>query len=145
SSLMVLPGCGRKGSHDHDHDHDHAGHDHHDHGHGHMHVAPHGGTVVMLGDEAFHLEFVRDAAEGTLTAWVLDAHLENFIRIPATEIPLIAVVEGTPQALALAAVANPATGESVGDTSEFRAQAEWLKTADLFETIVPAITVRGAT
>ena len=137
---VILAGCGRQDSPE----HDHAGRDH-DHGHGHEHVAPHGGTVVVLGDEAFHLEFLRDATEGALTAWVLDAHMENFVRIPAREIPLIAVVDGTPHPLSLFAVSNPATGETEGDTSEFVGQAEWLKTAGLFETILPSITVRGVT
>jgi hypothetical protein len=138
---LFLTGCGRHASHDHDHDHA----EHAESGHGHAHVAPHGGTVVVLGDEAFHLELVRDGADGTLTAWVLDAHLENFIRIEAREIALIAVAGGTPQALSLFAVSNPATGETEGDTSEFTGQAEWLKTAGEFEVVVPSITVRGVT
>ncbi len=37
-----------------------AGHEHA--GHKHEHHAPHGGTAVVLGDEQYHLEFVRDAA-----------------------------------------------------------------------------------
>ena len=47
----------------------HAGHDHAKSGdgkkasaHQHEHTPPHGGTPVVLGEEEFHLEFVRDAA-----------------------------------------------------------------------------------
>lgn len=136
-ATIALVGCAKK----HDHDHDHAGHGHH----GHDHVAPHGGTVVVLGDEAFHLEFVRDAAAGTLTGYVLDAHLENFIRLAAPEMVLIAIVNGAPQSLSLFAVANPATGETQGDSSEFVGQADWLKTTPEFEAVLATITVRGVT
>ena len=73
--IPLLPGCGS------DKD-EHAGHDHGP-AHKHEHRAPHGGTAVVLGNEAFHLEFVRDAATGTLTCYVLDAHMENFVRIAA--------------------------------------------------------------
>jgi hypothetical protein len=37
--------------------------------------------------------------------------------------------------LTLAAVANPATNEKVGDTSQFEVQADWLKTAGSFSGI----------
>jgi hypothetical protein len=45
----------------------------------------------------------------------------------------------------LAAVANPATGETVGDTSLFEGQADWLKTAREFDATLKTITVRGTT
>jgi hypothetical protein len=133
---LALAACGKK----HDHDHDHAGHDH-----GHAHVAPHGGTAVVLGDEAFHLEFVRDAAAGTLTAYVLDAHMENFVRLPAPGFEVIATAGNARHVLALAAVGSPATGETIGDTAQFEAQADWLKTTAEFDAVVTSITVRGVT
>ena len=58
----------------------HAGHNH---SHGHVHTAPHGGTLVELGNHAYNVELLRDPATGKLTAWILDAHAENFIRIKA--------------------------------------------------------------
>jgi hypothetical protein len=132
---FLVAGCGRKSAHD-DHDHDHAGH---------AHVAPHGGTVVVLGDEQFHVEFVRDAAAGTLTAYVLDAHLENFIRLPLPGFEVVATVNGARHPLMLAAVGSPATGETIGDTAQFEAQADWLKTAAEFDAVLTSITVRGMT
>ncbi|MBK7495896.1 MAG: hypothetical protein IPI28_11060 [Candidatus Omnitrophica bacterium] len=57
--------------HDHDHDHNHAS-DSHDHNHDHHHAAPHGGTMVALGDHMAHLELVLDSQNGTLTAYILD-------------------------------------------------------------------------
>jgi hypothetical protein len=110
----------------HDHDHKKSGHAEH------VHKAPHGGTLVELGDHAYNVELLRDPATGKLTAWILDAHAENFVRIPAPAIQLVANVANTPQNLLLTAVANPATGETVGNTSQFEIQADWLKTAAAF-------------
>jgi hypothetical protein len=117
--------------------------DDHAHGH-HHHTAPHGGTLVELGEHQFNLEFVRDATAGTLTAYVLDGHAENFIRLPLPAIPLTAMVNGMPQPLALTATASTATGETVGDTSQFVGQADWLKTATSFDVVIPALDIRGA-
>ena len=64
SVATLLAGCGGKD--------DHAGHDH-GHGHKHEHRPPHGGTAVVLGREAFHLELVRTAETGLLTCYVLNS------------------------------------------------------------------------
>ena len=56
-----------------------------------------------------------------------------------------ASVSGQPQTLVLAAVANPATGETVGDTSLFETQADWLKTSKDFDAVLKSITIRGTT
>ena len=67
---------------------DHAAHDHdkktaHS---AHDHTAPHGGTLIEIGEHAYNLELVRDNTAGKLTAYVLDGHAEDFVRIavPAT-------------------------------------------------------------
>ena len=57
----------------------------------HIHVAPHGGTLVPLGEHAYNLELVRDADTGRLSLYVLDGHAENFIRITAPTIELVAI------------------------------------------------------
>lgn len=116
---------------------DHAAHDHakksaHS---AHVHVAPHGGTLVEIGDHAYNVEFLRDATTGKLTAWILDAQAENFIRLKAPALELVAMPGGKFTPLTLAAVANPATNEKVGDTSQFEVQADWLKTAGSFSGI----------
>jgi hypothetical protein len=110
---------------------------------GHAHVAPHGGVLVEVGDHAYNLEFLRDAASGRLSVWVLDGHAENFTRIKAASLDLVATVGAEKRALTLKAVANPATGETVGDTSQFDVQADWLKTAPAFDGSVPALEIRG--
>jgi hypothetical protein len=115
------------------------------HAHGHHHTAPHGGTLVELGEHQFNLEVVRDAAAGTFTAYVLDGHAENFVRVPLPAIPITAMVNGMPQPLLLTASANPATGETVGNTSAFTAQADWLKTTGSFDVTIPALEIRGST
>jgi hypothetical protein len=110
---------------------------------GHAHTAPHGGTLIEVGEHAYNLEILRDASAGKLTAWVLDGHAENFVRIKQPALDLVASVGGEKRALVLKAVANPATGESVGDTSQFEVQADWLKTAGDFGIVVPAIEIKG--
>jgi hypothetical protein len=112
-------------------------------GHHHEHVAPHGGTAVVLGDEAYHLELVREPASGTLTAYVLDGHMEDFIRIEATSFEVTATVNGVSHLLQFRAVANSATGETVGSTSQFEAQAEWLKSTAAFDGVLKSLTIRG--
>ena len=131
--LLVLSACGKKA--------EHAGHDHSAHAK-HVHAAPHGGTLVELGEHAFNLEFVRDSAAGKLTAYLLDGHAENFVRVSTKSFDLSATVAGAKQKLTLVAVANPATGEFVGSTSQFEATAEWLKTAPEFSGTVEALTIR---
>jgi hypothetical protein len=115
------------------------------HHHHHEHTAPHGGTAVALGDEAYHLEFVRDPAAGTLTAYVLDGHMEEFIRIDAASFNVAASVNGASHLLTFRAVANSATGETVGNTSQFEAQADWLKSTSVFDAVLENLTIRGTT
>lgn len=98
----------------------------------HVHVAPHGGTLVEIGEHAYNVELLREAASGKLTAWILDAHADDFVRIKAPSLALDTTVAGTKKILTLAAVANPATDEKIGDTSQFEVQADWLKSADKF-------------
>lgn len=110
---------------------------------GHVHVAPHGGTLIEIGEHAFNLELLRDAATGKLTAWVLDGHAENFVRLKVPAIEGLATFGAEKRPFQLKAVANPATGETAGDTSQFEMQADWLKTKDAFTVTIPALEIRG--
>ena len=112
-------------------------------GGGHSHKAPHGGTLVEIGDHAYNLELLRDPATGKLTAWVLDGHAENFVRIKAPSFDLIAISGGERRPLTLRAVANTTTGETIGDTSQFETQADWLKNTGEFAGTIPLIEIRG--
>ena len=112
-------------------------------GGGHSHKAPHGGTLVEIGQHAYNVELVRDATAGKLTAYVLDGHAENFIRITAPSFELVAITGGERKPLTMKAVANTATGETVGDTSQFEAQADWLKSTGEFPGMITSIDIRG--
>ena len=109
----------------------------------HEHHPPHGGTPVVLGDEVYHVELVLDAAAGKLQAYVLDGEMENFIRSSVPSFEIVAMINGEEKTLVLHAVPNPATGETVGDTSLFETQADWLKTTKTFDAVVPSIIIRG--
>jgi hypothetical protein len=113
--------------------------------HHHEHKPPHGGAPVELGEEENHVEFVLNAPNGKLQAFVMDGELENFVRIAAPSLEIAAQVSGQPEKLVLQPVANNATGEKVGDTSLFEARADWLKTTPTFDAVLKEITVHGKT
>lgn len=117
----------------------------HDHEH-HHHAAPHGGTLIALGDEAAHLELVLDSDSGKLTGYVLNGEAETAIRINQPQIPLQIAGRDVPTtvAVALKAVANPLTGEASGDTSQFEASSPELKGKKKFSVTIEDLTIKGA-
>ena len=131
ASLATFTACTPSGS---SHGHSHGGH---------HHEPPHGGMAIDLGDEDAHLEFVHDAAAGKLTAYVLKPHMSGFQRITQETLELTAQVNGKPESLTLKATANNATGEKPGDSSQFEAQADWLKSVKSFDAELKSINVRG--
>ena len=131
---VVISGCGEPD--------EHAGHDH---AKGHGHTAPNGGTLVELGSHQGNVEFVRDGAAGKLTAYILDAHAENFVRVPLDTFTLKATVAGKEETLTFKPVGNTVTGEKPGDTSQFEASAEWIKTTTAFDAVLPTLPVKGTT
>ena len=106
----------------------------------HRHIPPHGGAPVVLGEELYHLEFVLDEASALLHCYVLDGHMENFIRIQATK--LILEVEPN-KTVVLTPVVHRATGESVGKTSHFSARLNWAKKRKRFAAVLQEITIQG--
>jgi hypothetical protein len=111
----------------------------------HEHKPPHGGTPVVLGNEEHHLELVLNPLEGRMVAYIMDGELENFQRITAESFKVTVHLAGQEKTLLFNAVPNNATGEKIGDTSMFEAQAAWLKAAKSFDAVVPQIEVRGTT
>ena len=111
----------------------------------HEHHAPHGGTPVVLGNEAYHLELVLDPAASKLQAFILDGEMENFIRVAAPSFEILATTGGQSQPLLLVAVANSATGETLGDTALFETTAPWLKTTPSFDGVLTKLEIRGTT
>lgn len=117
----------------------------------HEHRAPHQGTLVVLGHEAAHLELVLDGPDGVLTCYVLDGEAEQSVRIAQKVIPIRIHLParngaGSREAhdLDLAAVANPLTGEAVGDTSEFRVRSNSLQGVSAFDAVILDLTIKGA-
>ena len=101
----------------------------------HRAVPPHGGTPIVVGDEAFTIELVREPGSGTLRAYVLDGELEGFVRIAAQQLSLEVEWQGGRKVLALKPVADLATGETAGDTSLFETRTDWLKKAGRFKGV----------
>jgi len=133
-SLALACGCGRS--------HDHAAEP--GHAHTHQHAAPHGGMLVEVGNHQFNVELVHDAATGTLTLYTLDAHAENFVRTAMPAIELSVTAGGKARTLTLLPVANTATGETVGATSQYQAEAAWLKDASGLTGIITRLDFNGA-
>lgn len=134
-SLLAAAGCSKN-----DHDHPQQLDQSRDH---HVHQGPHNGTLVELGDHQYSIEFVHDPAAQTLSVYILDGHAENFLRLPDRSIEAIVQRNGQPTPLTLNAAANQVTGETVGDTSQFTATANWLSSPQTIELAIPSLTVRG--
>lgn len=107
--------------------------------HAHEHKAPHGGTLVEIGEEFAHLELVLDQPTGQLTAYALDGEAENSVRLSQKEIELT-IGSAT---IKLVAMDNPLTGETVGDTSEFRSPLGALKGQERFSGTIKKIQIKG--
>ena len=109
----------------------------------HHHHPPHMGTPIELGQDEYHVELVLDPESGMLQAYVLDSEMENFVRSSAASIAIRATVGGKEETLVLNAVANPETGETIGDTALFQAPAGWVKAAGSFDAVLSGVTIRG--
>lgn len=107
--------------------------------HGHHHTAPHGGALVVLGEEFAHLEFVLEADSGTLTAYILDGEAEKAVRLPGGTLELAVGSEK----IVLQPVADELTGETATDTSTFRAKSEQLKGLETFQATLSKVKVKG--
>lgn len=109
---------------------------------GHLHIAPNNGTLVVLGEEFAHLEFVLDADHGRLTAYALDGEAEKSIALGED---LIQVIIEKPKQLTLDLnpVENELTGEKIGSTSQFQVQHNDLKGLTEFDGKIIEVNVRG--
>ena len=98
------------------------GEEQHQVGHGaHIHAAPHGGQLVELGvhGAGFNLELVLHE-QGFLQIYVFDAHVQNFVRISANSIDIeVTEQNGTTKIITCEPIADPITGETVGNTALF--------------------------
>lgn len=134
-AILIIAGCGKVEQIDNRRSADHE----------HVHEALFGGVVVPLGNDEFHLEFVLGSTSGVLQAYVLDEHLENFVRIDLASFAANARVDASEYALEFVAVADSASGETVGDSALFEARADWLVNRPGVELTVPTISIKGRT
>ena len=90
------------------------------HGGLHVHEPLLGGQLMALGEHGsgYNLELLIDE-NNHFSFYILDAHAENFVRIEQESLQMNLSVENT-TSLILHAVADSATGETVGNTSHFK-------------------------
>ena len=100
------------------------------HGGLHVHEPLLGGQLMALGEHGsgYNLELLIDE-KNRFSVYILDAHAENFVRIEQ-EFLQVDLSDGNKTSLALDAVADSATGETVGNTSHFQ-------TKETVEKILP--------
>jgi hypothetical protein len=108
----------------------------------HEHDAPHGGTLVELGKEFAHVELVLNTQEGLLIAYILDGEAEKSVRIDQLTIEM-KIVGAEAKNLSFSAHENVLTGETAGDTSEFRIQDPFFKKLTKFDAVFTNLKVRG--
>ena len=136
---FVQSGCEKKDAHHGKHEDTHEPDGHHEH------TAPHGGTLVVLGEEFAHVEFVLEEATGKLTGYVLDSEAEKPVRLSLREIELKInrSKSGETVSVQLKAVANVLTGETESDTSQYEGQTDVLKGTTEFHAQIVSIAVKG--
>mgnify|MGYP004398735925 CR=1 FL=1 len=140
-------GCGEGHQHSHGpdgHKHKGEGQDGHKHN-GHEHEAPYGGTMVEFGEDACHLEFLRDESNASrinILAYEFHPKLDN-VKIPMREILVTATFEGKKETLTFKPVVNPTFNNNSTHSSEFSANADWLKDAHEFDAVVERLVHPG--
>ena len=110
---------------------------------GHEHPAPHGGTLVVFGEEFAHMELVLDKTTGTLAAYVLDGSATVGVPVEEASLTLSIQLGETTSKLVLQALANPLSGESIGHTSQFVGSSEKLRGVENFKGILASLRIRG--
>ena len=90
------------------------------HGGLHLHEPLLGGQLMAMGEHGsgYNLELLIDA-NNHFSVYILDAHAENFVRIEQESLQ-VDLSDGNTTSLILHAVADSATGETVGNTSHFK-------------------------
>ncbi len=117
---------------------------HHHHEHDHGHEAPNGGTLVVLGEEACHLELLHDAREGRLTLYAHQFHPQHvYVKLAMGQIEVNASAGGPWAMLSLKPVVNEVLGNTEGRSSEFAAGAPWLKGASNLSGTLLRVEVGG--
>ncbi len=110
----------------------------------HEHAAPHGGTLVVFGEEFAHLELILDPETGKMTAYVLDGEAERGVAVQQASLGIDVQPEGVERfEVALKPVANVLTGETPGNTSQFAGRSERLKGLAHFRGEIRRLEIKG--
>jgi hypothetical protein len=85
--------------------------------HTHASEGPHGGTLIELGNGAYHAELVHDDAAETVTVHILDSSAQSGVAIEAAEITINLKRGGRGKQFKVAAAPDPS--DSTGKSSRF--------------------------
>jgi hypothetical protein len=107
----------------------------------HGHQPQRGGRLVEIGRHVAQVEIVHDRVAGTLTAYVMDGHASRAVRLPAKSLRVRIEVGGEELTFDLKPVADPLTGETVGDTSRFEVRADLFERIRAFAGVIVELTV----
>lgn len=99
---------------------------------------------MQVGDHGFHLELVSDPIDGKMHAYVLDDHMEKYVKVSLTTFEIVAKTANQEQRLTFNAVTNPPSG-SATNTSLFSASASNVASLTNFEGVIPRIILDGRT
>ena len=107
-----------EGGHAHEEGHDHGeeGHDH-EVPHNHPTEGPHHGSLIELGDEEYHGEFLHDEKAGTVTVYVLDSAAKKVVPVAAGTTTINVRLKDGAKSFQLKA--SPAEGDPAGKSSRF--------------------------
>jgi len=139
AALGLALGC------EHEHSHD-DGPNHGGHGPGgHHHEPPNGGVLVVFGDEACSLEFVRDEENPSrLTIFAHEFHPTHaYIKLPMDKVEVVAKVNGEEKPLTFMPVVDETIGNNATHSSEYSCSADWLKDTEEFEARIVHLNYPG--
>jgi len=84
-----------------------------------------------------------DTEAGTVTAWFFTPHMERYLRIKAESFEVLVKRSDGEAKLTFMGIANAGTGETVGDTSQFVAKADWLAGVESFDALLSEVSIQG--
>lgn len=85
--------------------------------HDHAEVGPHKGTLIELGDEEYHAELVLDEKTDSVSIYLLDGKVKNYVAIPSKEIVVALKHDGKSETFKLKA--KPQKTDPSGMSSMF--------------------------
>lgn len=109
----------------------------------HDHEAPHGGTLVVFGEEFAHMEMVVDETSGKLTAYFLDGQASKGVRLKTESLTLLLSTGENRETITLKGVGNDLTGETINESSQFEGQSDFLKANHKFEVHISVLNIKG--